>query len=416
MRKAFSFILVLAIFGFIVSDKLRKQKVGLIAKAIKEVHDRNMKRKLQDTEPTNTPNINGTTEEGKNTTAPAEPISKDAPVSTKGTNVGKSDAGIQIMKFHNFDAKANNIKFGVFFFFLNRPIAMFVRFRLRVTKNARRLRNLDDDEPEAESVPTECKLQDEKLVDTVVETGKKVDYNCNATTDKIDASKSNITLNTDVDMEVEDKSGKTSSVDFRDVNFKGNSSEESSSLQEATNDAEKDVDLKDVELVNKDKNSFTLKGTAEPKGNINKGEKFDFLVSSNGKEQQVPVTCEVTNTNKDNGETTLLCSGENLDSKIKDFNGISGSGDGHDLNIEFKEGTNLDEPLQTGEYYPDSGNTNNRYYRKSSSGLSGGAIAGIVIACVVALAAASIAAIMLKKPAPPIDNTTAVGLKTVENI
>ena len=58
----------------------------------------------------------------------------------------------------------------------------------------------------------------------------------------------------------------------------------------------------------------------------------------------------------------------------------------------------------------------NTYYSKSSSGLSGGAIAGIVIACVVVLAAASIAAIMLRKPAPPIDNTTVVGLKTVDNI
>lgn len=48
--------------------------------------------------------------------------------------------------------------------------------------------------------------------------------------------------------------------------------------------------------------------------------------------------------------------------------------------------------------------------------LSGGAIAGIVIACVVVLAAASIAAIMLRKPSPPIDNTTVVGLKTADNI
>ena len=63
-----------------------------------------------------------------------------------------------------------------------------------------------------------------------------------------------------------------------------------------------------------------------------------------------------------------------------------------------------------------AGSGNNIYYRKNSSGLSGGAIAGIVIACVVVLAAASIAAIMLRKPSPPIDNTTVVGLKTVENV
>ena len=55
-------------------------------------------------------------------------------------------------------------------------------------------------------------------------------------------------------------------------------------------------------------------------------------------------------------------------------------------------------------------------YNKSSSGLSEGAIAGIVIACIAVLLAASIAAIMLRKPAPPIDNTTVVGLKTVENV
>ena len=58
---------------------------------------------------------------------------------------------------------------------------------------------------------------------------------------------------------------------------------------------------------------------------------------------------------------------------------------------------------------------NNISYRKNSSGLSGGAIAGIVIACAVVLIAASIVAMMLRKPAPPLDNTTVVGLKTVDN-
>ena len=66
--------------------------------------------------------------------------------------------------------------------------------------------------------------------------------------------------------------------------------------------------------------------------------------------------------------------------------------------------TSADEVEQTGAVY-----------RKSSSGLSGGAIAGIVIACVVVLIAAAVAAIMLRKPTPPIDNTTVVDLKQ-ENI
>ena len=56
-------------------------------------------------------------------------------------------------------------------------------------------------------------------------------------------------------------------------------------------------------------------------------------------------------------------------------------------------------------------------YWKSSSGLSGGAIAGIVIAWVVAIIAASILAIMFRRPKPaPVDNTTVVGLNTVENL
>ena len=82
-----------------------------------------------------------------------------------------------------------------------------------------------------------------------------------------------------------------------------------------------------------------------------------------------------------------------------------------DLYASFNVPQNQEEtPIRAG------GSGNNIYYRKNSSGLSGGAIAGIVIACVVVLAAASIAAIMLRKPSPPIDNTTVVGLKTVENV
>ena len=82
------------------------------------------------------------------------------------------------------------------------------------------------------------------------------------------------------------------------------------------------------------------------------------------------------------------------------------------VNPDFTNGEDEETLLNSAS----GSNANNIYYRKNSSGLSGGAIAGIVIACVVVLAAASIAAIMLRKPSPPIDNTTVVGLKTVENM
>ena len=79
------------------------------------------------------------------------------------------------------------------------------------------------------------------------------------------------------------------------------------------------------------------------------------------------------------------------------------------LMIEMKEPNNT----YTYDYYTTGSNAK---YRKKSSGLSGGAIAGIVIASVVVLVAASIAAIMLRKPSPPIDNSTVVGLKSTDNI
>ena len=73
----------------------------------------------------------------------------------------------------------------------------------------------------------------------------------------------------------------------------------------------------------------------------------------------------------------------------------------------------MNNPVDNATYVINPTSEGSRYtYSKSSSGLSGGAIAGIVIACVVALAAASIAAIMLRKPTPPVDNTTIVDLKT----
>jgi hypothetical protein len=86
------------------------------------------------------------------------------------------------------------------------------------------------------------------------------------------------------------------------------------------------------------------------------------------------------------------------------------STDGTLLTVEMQDyDTNTTANIRT------QGSSNRYIYNKSSSGLSGGAIAGIVIACVVALAAASIAAVMLRKPTPPVDNTTIVDLKT-ENI
>ena len=155
MRNIWTIYLIFAIFVFSVADELRQKKLELIARAFRNLHiiKEKQKRKLRETSPTNIP-VNYTT--GKEDSIADEPIKSvdpDALVSTQGIKVGDSTSSIQIIKFHNFEVKEKTITFGVFFFFLKRPIVRKVIFRLGVTRNSKRIRTLDD-ETEAESVPT----------------------------------------------------------------------------------------------------------------------------------------------------------------------------------------------------------------------------------------------------------------------
>jgi hypothetical protein len=154
-----------------MTDTLRQKKIDIIAKAIKEVRDRSIKRKLQGTDNANT---NSTSEEGKRADDPAEEIPANTPISkTTPPQTNNPNAGIQIMKFHNFNAVGKKIQFGVFFFFFKRAIPLQVIIRLRVTSNSRRMRNLENEQ--AESVPSTCELKDKSLVDKIDETGEKFD-------------------------------------------------------------------------------------------------------------------------------------------------------------------------------------------------------------------------------------------------
>jgi len=415
MRYIFSLFLIFAIFGFAITDNQRQKKLKLIAKAIKNLRDqKEKKRVLQEAQQTSV--ANNTSGEDTKAEEEAKEIDKDEPVSTQGTQVGSTYSTIQVIRFHTFKAVSKVITFGVYFFFYRRPIAMSVWFRLRVTKNTRRFRSLDED-PEAETVPTLCNLTDPNLAGQMADSGKKVDYNCSAVTDKINATISNITLNTDVDMRVVNKNGTIETVNFDEVNFKGNSSEQASSLQEVGETNQIEVDLEDVELAKHGKNSFQLKGKAQPPNVLQYGDQIPFKISSYDGENATTkdITCSVTSTDESSGDTILDCSGE-VNTTMSALHLSSGSTSNYTATLNVKDWENNLDGIATGKYYISGSSTNNIMYRKNSSGLSGGAIAGIVIACVVVLAAASIAAIMLRKPTPPVDNTTVVGLKTVENM
>ena len=148
--------------------------------------------------------------------------------------------------------------------------------------------------------------------------------------------------------------------------------------------------------------------------------------------ESVPCKCDIHGDseakggNPGNGEDEIdyKCKGEKEAGRNVSFINLD-----TDTDMETDDGTKIsfddvnfsqDADRQAGNITSATGQrssdqSTNPVYRKSSSGLSGGAIAGIVIACVVVLIAAAVAAIMLRKPTPPIDNTTVVDLKQ-ENI
>ena len=201
------------------------------------------------------------------------------------------------------------------------------------------------------------------------------------------------------------------SLDFSEINFNGNSSEESQSLQQNTKTISSTVSLKDAEA-SVDKTTLKLKGTFDPSNKLTKGTTVPLSIlteTSSGDNENIEYDCTVKSISP--GELDCDTSSNLLKTTVQ--------------NLHLSTGTTSDNTLVT-VYMKDynrnstdiitTGSSNRYTYNKSSSGLSGGAIAGIVIACIAVLLAASIAAIMLRKPAPPIDNTTVVGLKTVENV
>ena len=147
------------------------------------------------------------------------------------------------------------------------------------------------------------------------------------------------------------------------------------------------------------------------------------------KAASVPCECTISDNSKSTSTTGKNGTGDDIDysckgekdkrlvSRVKLDTSIQMTMDGEP--VDFKDvnfdGDSATQAENITNYTEGLSEESSPVYRKSSSGLSGGAIAGIVIACVAVLIAAAVAAIMLRKPTPPIDNTTVVDLKQ-ENI
>ena len=374
--------------------------------------------------------------------APPVIVAPDVPVSTKGYKKKKSSpsssspttrpaTSLKINKFYNYVAPPEQpkvIRYNTLFSFLNVIIAFTINLRLRIAYSFGRLRNLQD-ESAAESVPSTCYINNPELAGKNG-TGGNIKYDCNATTTYNATDITNVTINTDVPLKADNQS-----FSFENVTFNGNASEEAANLVEATDQVEGEpIDIRDADItVEEDKVVFTGtvagdEGASTAKAMYDNKETFTMLLSdfSSGEEKFEEYDCQISSytADGDNGKVDMTCETPNKNLKNPNaFNLDDSLSIGERVvTLHMKEGVST--PVNWEVVSTDTDKTtdatktdavNNISYRKNSSGLSGGAIAGIVIACAVVLIAASIVAMMLRKPAPPLDNTTVVGLKTVDN-
>lgn len=354
--------------------------------------------------------------------------------SSKSSSSSKTST-LKVNKFYNYHiepARPNLIKYNTLFSFLNVIIVRIIKLRLTIAYGLRRLRNLD--EANGESVPSTCTINNTDLVGKNG-TGSNIKYDCEATAGQNASTISSVSVDPKSDLKLDNIT-----YPLEDVTFNGNSSEEATNLvsTEGVNIEGDPIEIRDADItVEEDKVVFTGtvagdEGASTAKAMYDGKETFTMLLSnfSSGTENIEnfeEYDCQISSytADGDNGKVDMTCETPNKNLKNPDafnFDDSLSIGD-RVVTLHMKEGVST--PVNWEVVSTDTNTTttdatktdavNNISYRKNSSGLSGGAIAGIVIACAVVLIAASIVAMMLRKPAPPLDNTTVVGLKTVDN-
>ena len=423
MRYILSFLLFCLIFQNIVSQKLSRVQLTTIGLFLSE-HKQKL-RKLQNTDTTE--DTSGPTlpeaepytmpQPGKPENVPATAKNSEVPFNTTVSSVpkrtGNKKAPVQFSKFYGFIPGPNGrglFKFKVLFF-LMRIIPKYIIFRLRITYGAR-LRNLAlGDSGTAESVRSDCTADESKVGDDASSTGENVKFTCEANSTG-DVSTANVQVNTDVPLTIVEADGSTSTLGFDNINFNGNAADEAANLGKVQDLSEWWI-LKET-VASIDGQYLVLSGTFQRQQDLRR------LALS----ESDPIIMQLSNQNNENSAADsyscnyvagspeqLRCDASNkkLSTTVAELHASLGtpkSTNGTLVQVEMKD-PDSPESIEVG-----GGGSGSNTYRKSSSGLSGGAIAGIVIACVVVLVAAAIAAIMLRKPTPPVENTTVAELRT----
>ena len=387
MKIFLSLLLVCAVLGELTPG--RKEYLRKLAQAMKEMKELSKEgkkfenaRKLQETDTTDGMDLEAPAKNITNAEADAEP---DYAKNTTSTNY-------QIKGFYGFYQvkTAKHFTFGMIFSFIQKVIAQVIKMRLIVKYKPNRLRNLEEMSPQ--SVPCECKTEDSRAKKVTPTEEIDIDYNCTA--EKAEGFEvGTVKLDANYPMQLDDDT-----VEFTNIYLDEDAQKQAKNIQQSEGHNLFTVQTFDPK--------FNIKGTTKPNATflesyVNQVIYLIFTHESGSSRRRLETSPEIPCTVQSSNE--IQCKG-NVNGKITK---IETSSDNYKLTFVPQSGTE----------YPTSpkSDSNSAVYRKSSSGLSGGAIAGIVIACVVVLIAAAVAAIMLRKPTPPIDNTTVVDLKQ-ENI
>ena len=332
------------------------------------------------------------------------------PVATEDTNSTTTDSGYLAKKFYGFKQQSNLIQFGLLFSFYKRTITYTIVMRIIVTYSSGRSRNLQmKTKAEGASLPTTCVIKNDSLIGFEGK-GENIDYDCTGAAPEGAGNITGAVIDTNSSLYIGSDEVKANEISFSKDSDVGN-------IASAT----KSVIILDSTTAEFGNNQINLTGFLKPmkeaRENIKKDNKYSMQFYDVSSDSFKSLICTVTEFRDGVGEgipCNLSCDAKStpIETYYANLTQAKIENSNMYLTVNPDFGEDDEETLLNSA----SGSANNIYYRKNSSGLSGGAIAGIVIACVVVLAAASIAAIMLRKPSPPIDNTTVVGLKTVENM
>ena len=387
MKLFLSLLLVCAVLGELTPERKENlRKLAHTIKAMKLIVEETKKiqeaRKLQSTD---------TTDGGKNLDEPTRNITEAEADANQNYSQNTTSTNYRIKGFYGFqqEQSASSFSFGMIFSFIQQMIAQLIKMRIILKyKNPTSLRNLQEG-MSPQSVKAECKTSSSLAKSTPTDE-TDIDYTCTA--EKVSGFLvETVKLDASYPMELDDKT-----VEFTDIYLDEDAAEQANNIAK--------TEGQQLFTVSTFSDTFNIQGTTKPNATFLEqflnnviNLKITYISGSSRRrlaEEEVPCTVK--------SSSELQCTGE-IPGQI--------------TQIEKNEGYNLSFVPSTDSTYPSSAKSesNSAVYRKSSSGLSGGAIAGIVIACVVVLIAAAVAAIMLRKPSPPVDNTTVVDLKQ-ENI